>query len=251
MSLLPSRAARIPGTSSSLCALLALLLLTPPGPLASAGPSAVVVRELRCVCLTITSTINPKMITNLQMIAAGPQCPKVEIIATLKTGKAACLDPEAPLIKKIIQKFLDRSEIKQQFTLTPKSTGSGNNSTSVLLTMSLRSDVASSRASSFRVLQVLLPLSLLLAMMVPPTIGKTISVDYKKYIELRCKCVKTISSIHPSNIQSLKVISPGPHCPKVEVIANLKNGKELCLDPDAPKIKRIVQKIVERDGSAA
>nr|KAF6432150.1 pro-platelet basic protein [Rousettus aegyptiacus] len=117
--------------------------------------------------------------------------------------------------------------------------------------MSLRSDVASSRASSFRVLQVLLPLSLLLAMMVPPTIGKTISVDYKKYIELRCKCVKTISSIHPSNIQSLKVISPGPHCPKVEVIANLKNGKELCLDPDAPKIKRIVQKIVERDGSAA
>nr|KAF6432151.1 pro-platelet basic protein [Rousettus aegyptiacus] len=126
--------------------------------------------------------------------------------------------------------------------------------------MSLRSDVASSRASSFRVLQVLLPLSLLLAMMVPPTIGKSkrnvgkakaISVDYKKYIELRCKCVKTISSIHPSNIQSLKVISPGPHCPKVEVIANLKNGKELCLDPDAPKIKRIVQKIVERDGSAA
>lgn len=128
MSLLPSGAARIPGPSRSLCALLALLLLTPPGPLASgessqpagrtgqssgrgvpgagkcpgpgllensspsdvpynvvslsvtAGPSAVVVRELRCVCLTITPMINPKMISNLQMIAAGPQCPKVELM---------------------------------------------------------------------------------------------------------------------------------------------------------------------------
>ena len=39
MSLLPSRAARVPGPSSSLCALLALLLLTPPGPLVS-GESA-------------------------------------------------------------------------------------------------------------------------------------------------------------------------------------------------------------------
>ncbi|XP_011358828.1 C-X-C motif chemokine 6-like [Pteropus medius] len=106
MSLLPSRAAR------SLCALLALLLLTPPGPLASAGPSAVVVRELRCVCLTIKPTINPKMISNLQVIPAGPQCPKAELIATLKNGKDVCLDPEVPLIKKIIQKLLDRGNKK-------------------------------------------------------------------------------------------------------------------------------------------
>lgn len=112
MSLLPSRAAHLSGASRSLCALLTLLLLTPPGPLASAGPSAVVVRELRCVCLTITPKINPKMITHLQMIAAGPQCPKVELIATLKNGKIACLDPEAPLIKKIIQKLLDRENKK-------------------------------------------------------------------------------------------------------------------------------------------
>lgn len=39
MRLLSSRAARLPGPSGALCALLALLLLTPPGPLAS-GESA-------------------------------------------------------------------------------------------------------------------------------------------------------------------------------------------------------------------
>ncbi|GAB5570736.1 growth-regulated alpha protein-like [Prionailurus iriomotensis] len=81
MSLPPSRAARAPRLSGSLCALLLLLLLlTPPGPLASAGPVAVIVRELRCVCLTTTPGIHPKMIAKMQVIGAGPQCPKVEVI---------------------------------------------------------------------------------------------------------------------------------------------------------------------------
>ncbi|XP_004419226.1 PREDICTED: C-X-C motif chemokine 6 [Ceratotherium simum simum] len=112
MSPLSSRAARLPSPSSSLCALLALLLLTPPGPLVSAGPVAAVVAELRCVCLTITPGIHPRMISSLQVIAVGPQCPKVEVIATLKNKKEVCLDPEAPLIKKFIQKTLDSGNKK-------------------------------------------------------------------------------------------------------------------------------------------
>nr|XP_040148249.1 C-X-C motif chemokine 5 isoform X2 [Ictidomys tridecemlineatus] len=109
MSLRSSLSPRLPRPSRSLCALLALLLLlTPPAPLANAGPvAAAVVRELRCVCLSTTPGIHPKMVTNLQVIAAGPQCPKVEVVASLKNGKEVCLDPEAPLIKKIIQKILD------------------------------------------------------------------------------------------------------------------------------------------------
>ncbi|XP_037685897.1 C-X-C motif chemokine 6-like isoform X2 [Choloepus didactylus] len=115
MSHSPSPAARVPGPSSSLCALLALLLLllTPPRPLASAGPVAAVVRELRCMCLTITPGIHPKMINSLQVISAGPQCPKVEVVASLKNGKEVCLDPEAPLIKRAVQKILDRVFIRE------------------------------------------------------------------------------------------------------------------------------------------
>ncbi|OBS68080.1 hypothetical protein A6R68_03378 [Neotoma lepida] len=110
MSLVPHRSACIPGGSCSLFALLAfLLLLTLPQHLAEGGPSAAVpVTELRCVCLTVTPKINPKMIANLEVISAGPQCPKVEVIAKLKNQKEVCLDPEAPLMKKIIQKILDR-----------------------------------------------------------------------------------------------------------------------------------------------
>ncbi|KAK2492445.1 hypothetical protein MC885_019510 [Smutsia gigantea] len=108
MSLLPCGAARVPGPPGSLCALfLLLLLLTPPGPLASAGPVAVIVRELRCLCLTTTPGIHPKMVSHLQVIAAGPQCPNVEVVATLKNQREVCLDPEAPLLRKVIQKILD------------------------------------------------------------------------------------------------------------------------------------------------
>uniref|UniRef100_A0A8D1G6A3 C-X-C motif chemokine n=1 Tax=Sus scrofa TaxID=9823 RepID=A0A8D1G6A3_PIG len=164
MRLLTSRATRVPSPSGLLCAVLAMLLLTPSGPLASgesaqpagctpggfraalgrsgevsqagwlgksfskqpaynsvplstpASPieaaEAAVVRELRCMCLTTTPGIHPKMISDLQVIPAGPQCSKAEVIATLKNGKEVCLDPKAPLIKKIVQKMLDSGKKK-------------------------------------------------------------------------------------------------------------------------------------------
>uniref|UniRef100_A0A9L0JZS3 C-X-C motif chemokine n=2 Tax=Equus TaxID=9789 RepID=A0A9L0JZS3_EQUAS len=76
------------------------------------GPVAAAVRELRCMCLTVTPGIHPKMISSLQVFAVGPQCSKVEVVATLKNKKEVCLDPEAPLIKKFIQKTLDSGNKK-------------------------------------------------------------------------------------------------------------------------------------------
>uniref|UniRef100_A0A8C0LRR2 C-X-C motif chemokine n=1 Tax=Canis lupus dingo TaxID=286419 RepID=A0A8C0LRR2_CANLU len=108
MSLPPARAPRaprVPRLPGWLCALLLLLLLTPPGPLA--GPVASIVRELRCVCLSTTPGIHPRMIAKVQVVAAGPQCPRVEVIATLKNKREVCLDPETPALKKAIQKILD------------------------------------------------------------------------------------------------------------------------------------------------
>ncbi|XP_051026282.1 C-X-C motif chemokine 6 [Acomys russatus] len=113
MRLLSRCSTSIPGRSCSLQLLAFLLLLTLPQRLAEAGPSsAFAAIELRCVCLSVTSRINPKMIMNLEVIPAGPQCPKVEVIAKLKNQKEVCLDPEAPLIKKIIQKILESGNKK-------------------------------------------------------------------------------------------------------------------------------------------
>uniref|UniRef100_A0A0D9QXK2 C-X-C motif chemokine n=2 Tax=Cercopithecinae TaxID=9528 RepID=A0A0D9QXK2_CHLSB len=125
--------------------------------------------------------------------------------------------------------------------------------------MSLRLDTTAScnSARPLHALQVLLLLSLLLTALASSTkgqtkrnLGKEESLDSELYTELRCLCMKTTSGIHPKNIQSLEVIGKGIHCNQVEVIATLKDGRKICLDPDAPRIKKIVQKKLAGDESA-
>ncbi|KAM5284351.1 growth-regulated protein homolog gamma-like [Hipposideros larvatus] len=67
--------------------------------------------------------------------------------------------------------------------------------------------------------------------------------------ELRCQCLKTLQGIPFKNIQSVKVTPPGPHCDRTEVIATFKNGLEACLNPAAPMVKIIIDKILNK-GSA-
>ncbi|XP_059131205.1 C-X-C motif chemokine 2-like [Peromyscus eremicus] len=64
--------------------------------------------------------------------------------------------------------------------------------------------------------------------------------------ELRCQCPRTIQRIDFKTIQSLKVTPPGPHCTQTEVIAILKDGQEVCLDPEAPLVRKIIQKILNK-----
>ncbi|KAF5926763.1 hypothetical protein HPG69_001393 [Diceros bicornis minor] len=116
--------------------------------------------------------------------------------------------------------------------------------------MSLRPKATSScsSASPLWVLRVLLPLSLLLTALVPSiAIREPTSVDRELYVELRCLCLQTTSGVHPSKIQSLKVMRAGPHCHKVEVIATLLNGDEICLDPEDLRLRKIIQKILKTD----
>ncbi|XP_033889748.2 interleukin-8-like [Acipenser ruthenus] len=61
-------------------------------------------------------------------------------------------------------------------------------------------------------------------------------------VELRCKCVKTISDfIHPKQIANLIITQEGPHCSNTEVIITLKNGgKEICVNPSVKWVQRII-----------
>ncbi|XP_008841695.1 permeability factor 2-like [Nannospalax galili] len=63
--------------------------------------------------------------------------------------------------------------------------------------------------------------------------------------ELRCQCLQTMQGIHLKNIQSVKVTTPGAHCSQTEVIATLKNGREACLNPEAPMVQKIIQKMLK------
>ncbi|XP_034860700.1 growth-regulated alpha protein isoform X3 [Mirounga leonina] len=64
--------------------------------------------------------------------------------------------------------------------------------------------------------------------------------------ELRCQCLQTLQGIHFKNIQNVKVTPRGPHCAQTEVIATLKNGQEVCLNPEAPMVKKIINKMLNK-----
>ncbi|XP_062350068.1 interleukin-8-like [Cinclus cinclus] len=66
-------------------------------------------------------------------------------------------------------------------------------------------------------------------------------------IELRCQCISTHSKfIHPKFIQNVNLTPSGPHCKNVEVIATLRDGREVCLEPTASWVKLIIKVILDK-----
>ncbi|XP_032652722.2 interleukin-8-like [Chelonoidis abingdonii] len=50
--------------------------------------------------------------------------------------------------------------------------------------------------------------------------------------ELRCQCIELHSKfIPPRSIQEVKLTPSGPHCQNTEIIATLKDGREVCWIP--------------------
>ncbi|NWU91659.1 IL8 protein, partial [Upupa epops] len=65
--------------------------------------------------------------------------------------------------------------------------------------------------------------------------------------ELRCQCIATHSKfIPPKAIQDVKLTQSGPHCKNIEVIATLKDGREVCLEPTAPWVQLIIKAILAK-----
>ncbi|XP_063271370.1 interleukin-8-like isoform X2 [Prinia subflava] len=66
-------------------------------------------------------------------------------------------------------------------------------------------------------------------------------------IELRCQCINTHSRfIHPKFIQNVNLTPSGPHCKNVEVIATLRDGREVCLEPTASWVNLIIKAILHK-----
>uniref|UniRef100_A0A5F9C6G2 C-X-C motif chemokine n=1 Tax=Oryctolagus cuniculus TaxID=9986 RepID=A0A5F9C6G2_RABIT len=85
---------------------LLLLLLLAASRRAAGAPA---LTELRCQCLQTVQGIHLKNIQNLKVLSPGPHCAQTEVIATLKSGQEACLNPAAPMVKKFLQKRLSSS----------------------------------------------------------------------------------------------------------------------------------------------
>ncbi|XP_078399680.1 interleukin-8-like isoform X1 [Cetorhinus maximus] len=63
----------------------------------------------------------------------------------------------------------------------------------------------------------------------------------------RCKCVKVLSRfIPPKRYQQINIFHQGSYCRKVEIVITLKNGKKVCINPEAQWVNRIISFLNKR-----
>ncbi|XP_057673009.1 C-X-C motif chemokine 2-like [Corythoichthys intestinalis] len=64
-------------------------------------------------------------------------------------------------------------------------------------------------------------------------------------VELLCRCNQTESRPIGRHIEKVELIPANSHCQETEIIATLKvTGQVVCLDPEAPWVKKIRERIL-------
>ncbi|XP_037328417.1 interleukin-8 [Pungitius pungitius] len=64
-------------------------------------------------------------------------------------------------------------------------------------------------------------------------------------VEQHCRCIRTESKAIGRHIEKVELIPANSHCDDTEIIATLKKtGQEVCLDPEAPWVKRVIARIL-------
>ncbi|XP_060921540.1 interleukin-8-like [Labrus mixtus] len=64
-------------------------------------------------------------------------------------------------------------------------------------------------------------------------------------MELHCRCIQTESKPIGRHIEKVELIPANSHCEETEIIATLKKtGQEVCLDPEAVWVKRVINRIM-------
>ncbi|XP_017269651.1 interleukin-8-like [Kryptolebias marmoratus] len=66
-------------------------------------------------------------------------------------------------------------------------------------------------------------------------------------LNLRCRCINKERKPIGRHISVLEVNPANSHCMEIEIIATLKkDGRRVCLDPDAPWVKKIKKVLWEK-----
>ncbi|XP_069710935.1 C-X-C motif chemokine 2-like [Phaenicophaeus curvirostris] len=86
----------------------------------------------------------------------------------------------------------------------------------------------------------LLLLLLLVMIMFHSTHGAILEVNGN----LNCRCVKTTSDyISPKRYESLEIRPVGSTCRRTEIIIKIKTSGKVCVNPDAPWVKKLLKRI--------
>ncbi|NXK87811.1 IL8 protein, partial [Formicarius rufipectus] len=63
----------------------------------------------------------------------------------------------------------------------------------------------------------------------------------------QCQCISTHSKFIPAKmVQDVRLSQRGPHCKNVEIIATLKDGREVCLEPTVLWVRLTVEALLDR-----
>ncbi|XP_075606814.1 C-X-C motif chemokine 2-like [Balearica regulorum gibbericeps] len=61
---------------------------------------------------------------------------------------------------------------------------------------------------------------------------------------LNCRCVKTTSDyMSPKRYESIEIRPVGSTCRRTEIIIKLKSSGKVCVNPDAPWVKKLLKRI--------
>ncbi|KAM9030321.1 interleukin-8-like isoform 1-T1 [Ara ararauna] len=61
---------------------------------------------------------------------------------------------------------------------------------------------------------------------------------------LNCRCIKTTSDyMSPKRYESIEIRPVGSTCRRTEIIIKLKTSGKVCVNPDAPWVKKLLKRI--------
>ncbi|KAI4572284.1 hypothetical protein MJT46_005352 [Ovis ammon polii x Ovis aries] len=176
-------------------------------------------RNTRCTCIEISNgSVNPRSLEKLELIPASQSCPRVEIIATMKrNGEKRCLNPESKTIKNLLKAIN-----KQRKVLTNRALKCSLFKGAAEVADSPNTATSGTRCSGCD--------------------GSFPTEGIPAIRNGRCSCINTSQGmIHPKSIKDLKQFAPSPTCEKIEIIATVKNGAQVCLNPDLPEVKELIK----------
>ncbi|XP_043925607.1 alveolar macrophage chemotactic factor-like [Protopterus annectens] len=69
-----------------------------------------------------------------------------------------------------------------------------------------------------------------------------VSAQHITFDGTRCLCHRTRSkfNIPPNVIKNVEIFPASASCEHMEIILNLKNGRQICLDPSSQKIRNMI-----------
>ncbi|MBN3280960.1 CXCL7 protein, partial [Polyodon spathula] len=75
------------------------------------------------------------------------------------------------------------------------------------------------------------------------------AVDVSGHSGSRCLCRNAQEGFPVRRIIKVEIIPRSSSCDNIEIIATLKNGIQMCLNPEAPRVQKALGQLMEKNNS--